>query len=154
MKISKKDSASGEKSEYFQRARWKHWLHLFGFTVILLLNFSLIQETLQLSTDPRAHTFVEQLPSLLLLLLVDLTMLPPIIFEVDKLIATSDKLIVNTLLWQAKIPWDAIVAIWSPIYMAYAVVRTKRCFYLINKRDIQPFTEVLEILQRKAASKD
>ncbi len=129
-------------------------MHLFGFTIILLLNFSLIQAALQISADPHAHSFTEQLPSLLLLLLVDLTMLPPLVFEVDKLIATSDKLIIKTLLWQVKIPWDAIVAIWSPIYMAYAVIRTKRCFYLVNKRDIQPFGELLEILEAKAASKD
>jgi hypothetical protein len=142
-------SASGERSLTFTRARWKHYSRYFGVVVIGLLNLSLIASTIQIHSTQPTPDIDRELLSFALVLFFDVSVLIPLIFEVDQVWATPDRIIFKTLFWTSKVPWGEIKAFHNPLYLAFAIVRTQRCFYLINKRDIAPLDQLLETIQFK-----
>ena len=144
-------SSSGERTLTFQRARWKHWVRYFGVFVMFFLNISLVLATIEIHTRPTSIDIWRELLSYVIVAFFDLTVFLPTFFEVDKLEATQDKLIVSTLFWKSKIPWKEIRAFHNWVWFTFAVLKTPRCFYLINKRDVKPIDELLETIAHKRA---
>ena len=144
-------ASSGEKVVTFQRARWKHFIRYFGAFVIFWLNVSLVLATIEIHTTHESPDIWRELLSYVIVLFFNVTVLVPTLLEVDTAWASPDKLTVGTLLWKSKIPWKDIVALYNPVWLTFAVLRTRRCFYLINKRDIQPLDELLETIAFKRA---
>jgi hypothetical protein len=144
-------SASGERSLTFSRARWKHWSRYFGAFVIAMLNVSLVMSTIQIHTSQPLPDIDRELLSFAFVLFFDVTVLLPIILEVDRVVVTPDKVVFKTLFWTSKVPWSEIISFKNPLVLTFAIVRTPRCFYLINKKDIRPLDELLETIQFKLA---
>ncbi|MBI4534616.1 MAG: hypothetical protein HY711_11790 [Candidatus Melainabacteria bacterium] len=144
-------SASGERSVYFTRARWKHWIRYFAVSIIVLLNIGLLLSNIQLFQEGRPFELRQVVFSLFLAIFFDLTVLVPTMLEVDKLWATPDKVILKTLFWTSKIPWDHIRQFHNPLYLTFAILRTPRCCYFLNKRDLQPADELIETIKFKLA---
>lgn len=142
----KNSSNNSESKREFQRARWKHFVRYFGLFTVLLLNISLVGSNIHLAANHRMD-LKHLLLSYVLLITLDVIFLLPTIFEVDKVVVTDESLVMSTLLWRAKLPWAAIVSCVKPAWLAYAIVKTQRCFYLINKRDVKDFADLLEIIQ-------
>ena len=142
-------SASGERTLTFTRARWKHWSRYFGVFVIVLLNISLVLSTIQIHSTQPTPDIDRELLSFAFVLFFDLTVLLPIIFEVDRVVVTADKVTFKTLFWTSKIPWTEIRSFRNPIYLTFAIVRAPRLFYLINKKDIVPIEELVETIEFK-----
>lgn len=143
---SKKELLVDEIS--FERARFKHWFRLLGFGLIVLLNISMFASTISLrrtiAFDP-AH----ELPSLFLVLFFDVVILLPMTLEVDKIIIAADFLILKNLLWTSRIAWTEVVSFAAPVFLTYSILRTKRMAYLLNKRDIHNYPQMLELVQKK-----
>jgi len=129
----------------FKRARWKHVMRWSGVVVVGLLNLSLVASNIRLATGGHMD-LRQQLTSYLFLIFLDVVFLLPAIFEADSVIVTAEELIVSTLVWRARLKWGEILSCRKPAWLAYAVVKTGRCFYLINKRDIPEFPELLELI--------
>lgn len=142
----KNTSANAESQREFRRARWKHFVRYFGLFTVLLLNISLVGSNIHLAANHRMD-LKHLLLSYVLLITLDVIFLLPTIFEVDKVVVTDESLVMSTLLWRARVPWAAIVSCVKPAWLAYAIVKTQRCFYLINKRDVKDFADLLEIIQ-------
>ncbi len=147
-KGKKQGSASGQRQEVFKRARWKTAMRWFGLMVVGFLNISLVYENLHLHAVKRMD-LPHELMSFALLTFLDCVFLLPIIFEVDTAIVTADKLILKTLLWRARIGWLEIVELKRPVWLTFAVLRTRRALFLINRRDIQNHQELLEIIEHQ-----
>ena len=130
----------------YQRARWKHWVRYFGLTIMVFLNISMIMSNLELHYRHRPLALGQELASYGIVFFFDLAILMPLIFEVDTVRITSDRVILSTLLWRAKLRWEEIVAFNNPIWLAFAVLRTRSCFYLINKHDVGPWDELLQTI--------
>lgn len=145
----KEIAAEGQSSLSFSRARWKHWLRYFGVTVIVLLNISLVMSTIQLHGARTAPDIGSEIFSFALVIFFDITVLLPTILEVDQVQATPNWLIFKTLFWTSRIPWGEILALHNPLYLTFVIVRTPRCFYLLNRRDLQPFDQLLETIEFK-----
>jgi len=144
-------SGAGERSLTFARARWKHWSRYFGAFVIAMLNVSLVMSTIQIHMNQPFPDIDRELLSFAFVLFFDLTVLLPIILEVDRVVVTPDTIVFKTLFWTSKVPWPEIVSFKNPLVLTFAIVRTPRCFYLINKKDIRPLDELLETIQFKLA---
>ena len=142
-------SASGERSLTFKRARWKHWSRYFGFFVIGMLNISLVMSTIQIHMTQPLPDIDRELLSFAFVLFFDVTVLIPILLEVDQVVVTPDKIIFKTLFWTSKVPWSEIISFKNPLLLTFAIVRTPRYLYLINKKDIRPLDELLETIQYK-----
>ena len=144
-------SPSGQEAINYRRARWKHWSRYAGLFIMMLLNYSLIMSTI---ADQAMHNHFPlglQIITFITVIFFDLTLLLPIIFEIDSLWITPDYLEFNVLFWRSKLVWNQIAYIHNPIYSNFAILRSPKCIYLINKRDIKPFDEVFEIIKSKCA---
>lgn len=146
MAKKKETSAPGEQKREFQRARWKHIVRLFGLFIVVTLNISLVLSNLRLMMSYRMD-LGHALFSFAILIVLDVLFLLPTIFEVDSVVVTPDSLNLNALLWRAKLPWSQVLSCNKPTYLAFAIVKTARCFYLINKRDIPDFADLLETIR-------
>lgn len=144
----KEKSASGQRQEVFKRARWKTVVRWFGLVMVVLLNLSLIAENVHLHSLNRID-LPHELLSYALLVFLDSFFLVPIIFEVDTATVTADKLILQTLLWKARVGWSEIVGLRVPLWLTFAILRTRRAFYLINRRDIANYEELVEIIEHQ-----
>jgi hypothetical protein len=149
MSKARDNSASGVKSEIYQRARWKHYLRFVGLLLLVCLNISLVGSSIEVFSTRQSLDLQQQLASYLVAIFFDITVLIPILFEVDRLWFAPDRLILKTLLWEAKIPYEQIVSFSNPIYLAFGIIKTKNCFYLVNKRDISSFPELAQILSQR-----
>lgn len=135
----------------YKRARWKHWARYFAVAVICMLNFSLVMSTIHIYQVHHSLQLARELSSFLLVLFFDLTILLPMVLEVDGVSITPDDLILNRLLGKSKLKWSDIIYFGKPVYLNYAVLRTAHWVYLLNQRDIERFDEVVEIIQRQWA---
>jgi hypothetical protein len=142
----KNSPATAENKREYRRARWKHFVRYFGLFTVLLLNISLIGSNIHLAANHRMD-LKHLLLSYVLLVTLDVIFLLPTIFEVDKVVVTDELLIMSTLLWRAKLPWATVKSCVKPAWLAYAIVKTQRCFYLINKRDMKEFADLLDSIQ-------
>lgn len=146
----KKDSAakrSLELTEVYKRPKWKNGIRIFGFVVIVLLNFSMIMSSIKLHMPLQRSIF-----SYLLLLLFDLIILFPVVFEVHSIEVKPDKLVLKTLFWKVSLAWQDIVEFKCPQYMRFAILRTRRCFYLIKRQDIKGFDHLAQSIASKTDS--
>jgi hypothetical protein len=64
--------------------------------------------------------------------------------------ASRDRLKLKTLLWQANLNWGDIIEFRNPRYLKIAMLRTSRCIYLINKRDLTNYGQLEQIIKLKA----
>lgn len=77
------------------------------------------------------------------LLFMDLWILPICILELDYLEPGSEFLKVGNILWSSRLPWKDIVSLRMSQRLVWAILRTKRAFYLINRKDIPRFEELI-----------
>ncbi|MBS1993602.1 MAG: hypothetical protein JSS83_23970 [Cyanobacteria bacterium SZAS LIN-3] len=137
----------GEKT--FKRAVWKHCLRWLLFVFLVGLNIampgSLIERLIRhvpIQPGPEAVQF-------LFLLLCDLYMLPSAVFEVNSVTVRDGEVILGCLLWKSKLKKDQIVSFKIPKMLTWALLRTPRCFYLINRADFGNFEELATLIEQR-----
>jgi len=138
-----------EETFTFKRAFWKVAFRWFILLLFLFLNFSLVASTIQQFASGRPQEFLLVLCTYVVVAFFDLTILLPLLFEVDSVWILPDKLVLRTLLWQAKVPWDKIVSIRSPMWFKFLIVRTDKVIYLLHRKDLQPFDMLVEKITDK-----
>jgi hypothetical protein len=134
----------------YKRATWKHAQRWVLFVFVVGLNIAM---SMSLIDRIFSHKMViEPLHELLqfgFMLLVDIYFLPVCLFEVDSVTVRGEELLVANLLWEAKLTKKDIVSLQFPKLLASAILRTHRCFYLINRADIPNFDELVSLIAQK-----
>jgi hypothetical protein len=140
------DRPQFEAMEVFQRARWKHGMRIFGVVLMCVLNVALVMSDIERMGKHLQFSISHEVISYVALLILDVTILLPLLFEVDSLEVLQDKLILKTIFWKAKLDWNQIISFKTPPMLKFAILKTARCFYLINRRDIKRFAELAELI--------
>lgn len=130
----------------FRRKTFKRIIRYFYLLMLTGLVVSLPMSMIErhqhhLSIDFKAEAFL-----LVFILAMNVLILPSSLFEVHAVIVKNDGLRLETMFAPVDIAYDDIVAFKLPPYLIWAVLRTKRGFYLINKRDIGNFDQLLGFL--------
>jgi len=133
-----------EAKVVYQRARWKHGMRIFGIVLMLVLNVSLVMSDYERASKSLHFSLPHELITYLALLLLDTTVLMPLLFEVDKIEVFNDSIVLNAIFWTAKLKWDDIQYFKTPPMLKFAVLKSQRCYYLINKRDLKQFSVLAE----------
>jgi hypothetical protein len=133
-----------EAKVLYQRARWKHGTRIFGIVLMTVLNISLVMSDIERANKAAHFSLIHELITYLALFLLDTTVLMPLLFEVDKIEVLNDKLILKAIFWTAKLRWEDIQYFKTPPMLKFAILKSQRCFYLINKRDIKNFSELAD----------
>jgi len=140
--------AAGELMTY-TRPKWKHATRVFGVLILLLLNFSMVMSDIERHSKHMQLDFGKEALTYLVLLFFDITILLPLIFEVNQVDVNSEQLILKTIFFAAKLKWADIVYFKKPLYLKFGIVRTRRCIYLINKKDIKNFDDLAETIMAR-----
>ena len=134
------------------RLRRKHYMRLFFFFCLFLLNAASLLSLINRLVDHRAVQVSAELFHFLCVFVIDIYMVPSVIFEVDELTVREDGLTVKALLWQRHLRFEQVVSFQNHKNFLWAILRTARCFYLINKRDMKNFDQLVEILDSRLPS--
>lgn len=150
MAKQKKDSkaqtqpATFEAKVVYQRARWKHGMRIFGIVLMSVLNVSLVMSDIERANKAAHFSLVHELITYMALFLLDTTVLLPLLFEVDKVELFNDSVALKAIFWTARLKWDDIQYFKTPPMLKFALLKSQRCIYLLNKRDIKQFSDLAE----------
>ncbi|MDR3616307.1 MAG: hypothetical protein P4L53_22295 [Candidatus Obscuribacterales bacterium] len=120
----------------FERNKGKNVSQAVGFVIIIGLNISLIGSDIHLIYGRHILNWHNELMTGSFLTFLDLTTLLPMIFQVRRLRMWEDKIIISTMLWTSKLTWNQITDLTHPQNFTLSILKTKRCFYLINRKDL------------------
>lgn len=128
-----------EETFTFKRSIWKVLFRWFILLLCVVLNVSFVGATFSQYARGNPADLAVNAVTGLLVLFFDLIILLPLLFEADSVWILPDKLIVRTLLWQAKLPFEEIQSLFAPLWFNYVIVRSRRAVYLLHRKDLQPF---------------
>lgn len=84
--------------------------------------------------------------------LISLILLPQLVLEIQYVKVEEDGLRLRNLLFGVKEKWEDLLFLRDPPYLKFAMLRSKRFLYLLNRRDLPDFDRVVEIIRKKATS--
>jgi hypothetical protein len=119
----------------FERKGAKNVLQAVGFIIITCLNISLIGSDIHLMSR-HIFNWYNELMTASFLTFLDVTTLLPMIFQVRRLRMWEDRIVISTLFWTSKLTWDQITDLTHPRNVTLSILKTKRAFYLINRKDL------------------
>jgi hypothetical protein len=118
---------------------------------MLALNCALLGSMVQHYQISATASLRSDLFSLVVLLLFNLTVLLPALIQVSSLELSPEGMDLRTLVWRSKLLWSDIKGFSNPSTTSFAILRAKRCLYLIAKRDFSNFSELARIITSRTA---
>lgn len=135
----------------YKRPLWVHFVRYFGLIVIIVLNVSMVMANIEHHQKGEVIDISKEIICYLFLLLIDATMLFPILFEINSAKVSLQGITIGTTLWRRTYKWQDIFKFnRGPSYLKLAIIKTQRCFYLINKKDVKEFEMLAKIIEARA----
>lgn len=135
----------------FERSTFQDVFRWVAFAFIILLDAGCIMSTLaHFKMD--ALFLLRQAIAYILLFACNAFILPTIVLEARKVEVYKDKLIIHNLLYKRTLAWEDIKKVATPMFLKFAILRTPRFVYLINKRDVEHFPDLIQIIRDKTNS--
>jgi hypothetical protein len=151
--VSSGAKRTGPKVEHvFRRRLIKHLLRYFYLLMLVGLTVSMPMSLIERAQLHHHIDLGSELFMLFFILGINILILPSAFFEVHGIIFSEDGLKIETMFFPVRVPFDQIVTFAVPNYLIWAVLRTKRGFYLINRKDIANFDELYGLLAPKLPS--
>ena len=135
----------------YKRNRWQHFVRFVAFGGIMALDFGLVGSAIShhLVRTYSMLSLGRELLAYFLVLLCNLVVVPSIVLEAHTVEVTDDRLILNNLLFATSLPWEDIKSVVAPVYLKFAIIKTRKFFYLLNKRDIDGFSDLINTIRQK-----
>ncbi|MBX3137532.1 hypothetical protein KF707_15015 [Candidatus Obscuribacterales bacterium] len=133
----------------YRRPLWKHIVRYPAAFFLILLNVAVVMSFVERFPQHRVMDPFRELFFFGMVGFIDVFMFLPVLLEVNKIETDTEGLKVGALLWRVKLTWDQIVAFDQPKYLKFAILKTKKGMYFLNKYDLKPFYEVAEIISAK-----
>lgn len=134
----------------FKRAMWIHLIRYPMSLILLLLNVALVMSFLERLPKHQLMDPFKELFFFGVVGFIDVFLFIPIVFEVNRIATDATGLKLTTLYWKVRLSWDQLIAFEQPRFLKFAMLRTKRSFYLLNKYDLKPtYFELAEIISAK-----
>jgi hypothetical protein len=128
---------------------WKMGLRLIGFLLVIVLVGALIISDISIhNAKPHPHHPKELLLYGIFALFMS-AICTPALFEARRVLVAADGLQLWTLWWRSDLSWPDILEFHHPSYLKVAMIRTRRCFYLLNKRDLTNYSELESRLENQ-----
>ena len=129
---------------------WKIAARFGGFALVVVLNIALIMSDVSHhhAVKPYSHR-VNELLLYGVLLFFNLLILIPALFEVRWLKSSPEGVQLATLWWKSKLTWKDLIEFRHPRYLKMAMLRTRRCFYILNRRDLTNYDLIEAVLAEK-----
>ena len=134
----------------YKRGAFGMAFRYFGVSTLLLLNLSMV---MSLITRAEKGLLMEPLREgifFVFLIFIDLLLLVPLLFEANRVETNSESIKLYTLFWKRTLAWDKVLSFEVPRFFKFSILKSKRCFYLINKYDLKPFDDLARTIRHKA----
>jgi hypothetical protein len=79
-------------------------------------------------------------------------MLIPMLLEANQVIVTPEFLTLKLLYFNKRLAWSKISEFKQWPFLVYTGVKSGRCFYLINRREIKGFAKLSQIILERVPS--
>lgn len=133
----------------FLRSRWKHYVRWVVFCIVLFLYFSLLLLSYHAHFLLHKGFLLQELIVYILCSIMLLPILPSVVMEVDYVRVEDDGIVFQNLLFRRKEKWEDITRFANPLYLKFAIVKTKRFVYLLNRRDMPNFDHLAQMVEEK-----
>ncbi|MBK7746789.1 MAG: hypothetical protein IPP57_10700 [Candidatus Obscuribacter sp.] len=134
---------------YSQRKRRKHYVRFFFLFFVVMLNVSTIGSLVGRLLHHGQVSLTAELFQFVFNLALDLYILPSLLLEADSVEVDDQGINIKVLLWQSQLKFADVQSFQVIKYFTWAILKTRRCFYLINRRDLPNFDELLVILSSR-----
>jgi hypothetical protein len=141
-----KNSSSQPDSVVFAVVGWRLALRILTLLIMLALNYALLGSAIMHLQAPSAASLRTDAFSLLVLLFFNLAVLFPTLIQVSNLEISPEGMVIKTLLWKSKLNWADIKSFSKPATASFAILRAKKCLYLLARRDFSNFDELVRII--------
>ncbi|MBY0356490.1 MAG: hypothetical protein K2W82_00700 [Candidatus Obscuribacterales bacterium] len=138
------------KPERFERARWKHYIRFFFVGIMLVLFGGLLLQSYDLHVNYHRGFNPKEVFIYVWATIIFLPFLPTLIFEIDKVETNEQGLELDNLIWHSHENWSDLTSLKTPIYLKFAILKGKRGFYLLNKRDLPDFGKLIDSINHRA----
>lgn len=142
------DSATTE----FLRSRWKHYVRWIVFAIVLFLYFGLLLRSYHAHVLLHKGFLLQEFIVYILCSIMMLPILPSVVMEVDYVKVEDDGIVFQNLLFRKKEKWEDIVKFSNPLFLKFAIVKTKGFVFLLNRRDIPNFDQLADTIERRATT--
>lgn len=155
-------SSTGDKLPYldydaphtYKRGWFGKGFRYFGAIIMLMLNISMTMSFITrlrhgYTMDPFKEVFF-----FLFLGIINLLFLIPLLFEANKVETTAESIRLHNLFWRRTLKWEQIESFEIPRFFKFSIIKTARCFYLINKYDLKPFDDLARTIVHKTSRED
>ena len=133
----------------YKRPLWKHIIRYPAAFFLILLNVAIVMSFIERLPQHRVMDPFREAFFFGMVGFIDIFMFLPILLEVNKLETDNSGIRIGALLWRAKLTWEQITSFEQPKYLKFAILKTKKGMYFLNKYDLKPFYEVAEIISAK-----
>lgn len=137
----------------YQRGWFGKSFRYFGVFMLFVLNLSMVMSFISRLTHVGILSPFKEGIFFLFLGIIDTLFLIPLLFEANKVETTKDFIKLHHLFWWRTLTWDKIESFEVPKFFKFSVIKTARCFYLINKYDLKPFDDLARTIEYKTSKK-
>jgi hypothetical protein len=134
----------------FKRARWKHFMRVFIFGVVLALIGLFIWTAYYTHVLLHQGFHPKEALALFLVLCVCAPVLPSVLMEADSVSIEPGAIVIKTLLFKYRESWEDIKSFANPIYLKFSILKGKKFVYLLNKRDLSDYDQLVATIEEKA----
>jgi len=127
-------------------------IKLIGLLLVICLSLALFLSEISLSRGQPHVPTAKECGLYGLLMLFYTMILIPALFEVRRAKIQASGLTLWTLWWKAKLDWQEITEFRHPAYLKFALIRTGRMFFLVNKSDLSNYDQLESWLIEKTQS--
>lgn len=135
----------------FKRSRWKHFLRMFIFGVLVMLYLMFIYTAYHTHVLLHQGFHPKEGLALFLAICIALPVFPSVFLEADSVSVEPDGLVIKNLLVKNKVFWTDIKSFINPIYLKFSILKGKKFVYLLNRRDLSNYDLLVETIESNAA---
>ena len=117
--------------------------------IIIVLNFSMFMSLIDRIAHKNTMPLHMELVSFLFLIFIDVVMLIPMILEANEVLVTPEYLTLKMLFFKKRLAWSQINEFKQWPFLVYTGIKSGRCFYLINRREIKGFEKLAKIITER-----
>ena len=146
MKPAPKADFVFEEKEVFKRHWIRHVSRIFITVIIVALNVCMVMSAVDRFKHGSMMPFHMELVSFLFLIFIDTVMFIPMLLEANEVIVTPQYITLKMLYFRKRLAWGQISEFKQWPFLVYTGLKSGRCFYLINKREIKGFDKLAQII--------
>jgi hypothetical protein len=136
----------------YERARWKHYLHWLLFSAVVFLYLLLILSSYSSHVLHHHGFMLQELIIYVICTLMMIPVLPGVILEVDYVRVDPEEVVFQNLLLRRIERWENLIKFDDPVILKFAILRSKDFVYLLNRRDIPDFGQLVDTIKEKAVN--